>query len=269
MQLFDLQHIDNNYNHIYLSPHLDDAALSCGGSIALQQKNNERVLVVTLCTAAPSSVTAFSALAKEFHSQWSLSPDQVVSTRLQEEHLAMEHLDVDYYWANFLDAIYRYPTAYHSRDTLFNEPAIDDPLSSPLEELIQTLMDRIPQATLYFPLGIGSHVDHLLTYAIAAHQNDSKILFYEDFPYVAVPGALEQRRTKLDSRMISAMVTIDTVIETKLAAINAYTSQMNELFGGSDTMRQTVRQYAHSLCPDGKTYRERFWKKSPTHIAHA
>ena len=269
MQLLDLQHIDKNYDHIYLSPHLDDAALSCGGTIALQRQNNDHVLVVTLCTAAPAPDTSFSVLAEEFHNQWDLSPDQVVSARLQEDRLAMEHLDVDYYWAHFTDAIYRHPTAYYSRDTLFSQPASDDPLSSLLEELVQTLVEHAPQANLYFPLGVGSHVDHLLTYAAAMYHDNLNILFYEDFPYVAVPGALEQRRAKLDDHMISTMMTIDSVIETKLASINAYESQMNELFGGSDTMRQTVKQHGRSLCPDKATYRERFWKKSPTHISHA
>ncbi|NOK60541.1 MAG: GlcNAc-PI de-N-acetylase [Chloroflexi bacterium AL-W] len=262
MQLSDLQQIHTNYDHIYLSPHIDDVALSCGGTIALQRKRNERVLVVTLCTAAPSPEISFSALAEEFHSQWKLSPDQVVSARLHEDRLAMEQLDVDYHWVHFVDAIYRYPDAYHSRDTLFNQPATDDPLGLHIAELITTLSDHTPPATLYAPLGVGSHVDHLLTHATVAYQSGSNVTFYEDFPYVAVPGALEQRLATLNTRMTSTMITIDPVIETKLAAINTYVSQMDELFGGSDTMRQTVTQYARSLCPDGATYGERFWKKS-------
>ena len=39
------------YTRVYLSPHLDDAALSCGGTIAASP---DRALIITLCTAPPS-----------------------------------------------------------------------------------------------------------------------------------------------------------------------------------------------------------------------
>ena len=51
------------YTRVYLSPHLDDAALSCGGTIA-----PDRALVITLCTAPPSE-TNFNAVAVEFHAE--------------------------------------------------------------------------------------------------------------------------------------------------------------------------------------------------------
>ena len=38
----------NYYNHVYLSPHLDDIALSCAGRIAAQVAAGELVLVVTV-----------------------------------------------------------------------------------------------------------------------------------------------------------------------------------------------------------------------------
>ncbi len=40
------------YKHIYLSPHYDDAALSCGGSIHKQATQQEPVAVITVFAGA-------------------------------------------------------------------------------------------------------------------------------------------------------------------------------------------------------------------------
>ena len=74
MRIEDFDQIQAGYRHIYLSPHLDDAALSCGGGIAAQRAAGERVLVVTFCTGAPAPDMQFSDLAQEFHRKWGLAP---------------------------------------------------------------------------------------------------------------------------------------------------------------------------------------------------
>ncbi len=47
--------LPDGYRHIVLSPHLDDAALSCGGFIARMTAAGERVLVVNVCSGIPSA----------------------------------------------------------------------------------------------------------------------------------------------------------------------------------------------------------------------
>src|SRR6185295_15615325 len=81
MELEDLRQIHDGYDHIYLSPHLDDAALSCGGAIARHANAGARVLVVTICTAAPPSDGPFSDFANEVHQGWGLAPAEVYSVR--------------------------------------------------------------------------------------------------------------------------------------------------------------------------------------------
>ncbi|WP_322493922.1 hypothetical protein [Chloroflexus sp.] len=61
-----LSKLHRSYQHIILSPHLDDAALSCGGSIAAAVAADEPVLVVTICTAALPVDAVFSLLANTF-----------------------------------------------------------------------------------------------------------------------------------------------------------------------------------------------------------
>ncbi len=70
MQIQDFSQIQGAYDHVYLSPHLDDAALSCGGAIARHVAAGQRVLVVTICSAVPKARGSINPLADEFHGDW-------------------------------------------------------------------------------------------------------------------------------------------------------------------------------------------------------
>ncbi len=217
------------YDHVYLSPHLDDAALSCGGSIAQQRAAGQSVLVVTLCTAAPPPAGPFSDLARSFHEAWGLSPAEAVAARLREDEAAMAALGADALWAGKLDAIYRHPAVYNRREALFGAPDPDDPLLPELRALIGALRERMPQATIYAPLGVGHHVDHLLTCRAALAVAGEPLAFYEDFPYVARDGELERRMAGLGLPLSARVIALDGAAAPKAAAISAYTSQMAEL----------------------------------------
>src|SRR5262249_46246965 len=161
-QQLELYEIGDSYDHVYFSPHLDDAVLSCGGAIASYVAAGRRVLVVTLCTAVPTSAQ-LGPLAIEFHGDWNLSADQAVTARLQEDMIAMERVGADFLWVGMLDSIYRMPFAYDTRERLFGTPRPDDPLFDDLRSFIPGLRQRIPNATFYAPLGVGFHVDHQIT----------------------------------------------------------------------------------------------------------
>jgi LmbE family N-acetylglucosaminyl deacetylase len=181
------------YTRVYLSPHLDDAALSCGGTIAASP---DRALVITLCTAPPSE-TNFNAVAVEFHAEWGLAPDEVLRVRRAEDAEAMTILGVDYVYADWLDAIYRMPEAYHSRATLYRHPLSDDPLLPQVRDLLALLIAHAPQATIYVPLGVGHHVDHLAVFESAVAFPPDRLAFYEDINYALLPGAVEQRLAEI------------------------------------------------------------------------
>lgn len=256
MRVDDLRQIDDRYDHVYLSPHLDDAALSCGGAIANAAMAGARVLVVTICTGIPPAEGPFSDLARELHAQWSLSPEEAVTARLKEDALAMERLGADWYWVGMLDAIYRVPEAYHSRDTLFGTPRAGDPLLPAVRQLLDTLQERAPRAMFYVPLGVGSHVDHLITYVAGASGLGAPLSFFEDVPYVVGEGELDRRLRQIGERLSPSIMPIAATLERKLESIAAYASQMGALFGGEAAMRRTVAAYAMALREGGG---ERLW----------
>ncbi|NJN17920.1 MAG: GlcNAc-PI de-N-acetylase [Oscillochloris sp.] len=250
----NLTDLPTDYTHIYLSPHLDDAALSCGGMIAAQCAAAERVLVVTLCTAAPPANATFSNLALSFHREWGLDPEQVVAARLEEDSAAISILGADSFWAGMLDAIYRHPGAYHSRETLFAAPAPDDPLVSLLHDLINRLGRYLPGAHFYAPLGIGDHVDHQITYSTALACAGRQLAFYEDAPYVMRPGLRAQRLAQLGLELQPQIRQIGATLEQKIASVRAYASQMAELAASQLGRQATPAEAVELMATTLRTY---------------
>ena len=184
-----------DYDHIYLSPHLDDVVLACAGRIARQRAAGAAVLVVTVFAgehAGPGQAAATRPLA----------PFQDVAARRREDRRALEVLGADYRWLDFPDAIQRRPR-YRSL------PGITAPvgrreaaLAAALAAAAASLHRQWPAATLYFPLGIGNHVDHQLVFgaglALTRHIAPAdRIRFYEDTPYVCIPNLLRHRLEQL------------------------------------------------------------------------
>ncbi len=245
------------YTRVYLSPHLDDAALSCGGMIAASPDD---ALVITLCTAVPSATT-FNAVAVEFHAEWGLAPDEVLHVRRAEDAEAMTILGVDYVYADWLDAIYRVPEAYHSRATLYRHPVSDDPLLPEVRDLLALLIAHAPQATIYAPLGVGRHVDHLAVFECAVACPPDRLAFYEDINYALLPGAVEQRLGEIGPTLVAEYLAFGAAsLRKKIAAIAAYRSQMEALFGGTVAMEAAIAAYHATLTQERDGYAERIWR---------
>ncbi|MFV9506715.1 MAG: PIG-L deacetylase family protein [Oscillochloridaceae bacterium umkhey_bin13] len=257
-----LDQLSAAYGQIVLSPHLDDAALSLGGMLATQAARGRPTLVLNICTGRPDPQVPLSPFAAAMHERWGLSATEVLARRLAEDEAAFEILGIDSYQIDQLDAIYRRPDAYYDNPTLFGPVAPADPLHANLVSHLRQLYVRYPQAVIYAPLAVGTHVDHQITYAAAqtlvAH--GASVAFYEDFPYVAEDGALETRLEQLGgaARFLAVPTSFDhSALARKIAAIEAYASQLGMLFGDAETMRAAVTAFATRHAPDA--YLERIW----------
>ena len=99
MQLTRPDNIKRHYDHIYVSPHFDDAAASCGGRIILQAAGGKRVLVVTVFTSG----AAAEKPSKNHHAR----PMLDYPRRRLEDKAAMAALGVDYLWLGYTDMPFR------------------------------------------------------------------------------------------------------------------------------------------------------------------
>ncbi len=255
-----------NYHHVYISPHFDDVPLSCGGQISAQTEAGERVLVVTVCSQIPLVGLKRTPFAAAMERDWQTSSgnnttDTYLARQAEEEH-ALQRLGAQRQWLDYLDAIYR-RADYDSDITLFGA-VIKEDIAETLPQLqsnLAAIVMQNPDATFYFPLAVGNHVDHQLANLagrVLAAQG-YRVLFYEDFPYAGNGEALEQRLAQIPLKLHPALTDIHATLDDKIAAIATYTSQLGILFGGEAAMRDQVRSYA-MLIAQGEGLAERYWQ---------
>lgn len=267
MILATIDDINRDYRHIYLQPHFDDAVFSCGGTIALQVATGQRVLVVTVFGGAPPDGAALSPFALQLMQRDGLGADsaEAVKRRREEDAAAVQSLGADALWLDFPEAIFRGAPAYYTNnDALFGSvnPA-DLSLDTQIADVLMRIHQRAPLGVLYAPLGVGNHVDHQLVCSAADRltQQRVSVKFYEDFPYVSVPGALAARQQQLGIPMEPELVEIShQPAQQKDEALLQYRSQVPTLFGSEDQMLEREKAYASSI---RRTYPgiqiERYW----------
>jgi LmbE family N-acetylglucosaminyl deacetylase len=251
---------------IYLSPHLDDVVLSCGGLIHRQVQAGTRVLAVTIF-AAPPSRSELSPFADELHAHWGHLTEPVAARR-EEDQKAMHLLGAGYTHLEYSDAIYRFDDAsflYLCDEDLFGPLHRSDlKLVAQVTEAIMEIACS-QQSTIHAPLAVGNHVDHQLVReaALILHSRSYPVIFYEDYPYVDVPGALtrELERSGIERWSEEVKNLDEENLIAKIEAIAAYASQMDRLFQGVETMAQRVRDYASALSSE-EGYGERYWRLS-------
>jgi LmbE family N-acetylglucosaminyl deacetylase len=251
---------------VYLSPHLDDAVLSCGGSICSQALSGTEVLVVTVFAGIPSTVK-LSPLATELHDRWG-NAQSPVAARRQEDRRALSMLGAEYLHLGFADAIYRSDGdsfLYQSDQDLFGSLHPSD--ASLIAQVAASLatIQGLPRSTVLVPLAVGNHVDHQMVRdaVLAVDSLFGRVVFYEDYPYVEQPGGLTRALEALapEGWMPEVNPLSGEHLAAKINAIGAYRSQISTLFGDEDTMTRRVLDYAGGVGPD-QEYGERFWRSA-------
>ena len=245
------------YDALYLSPHLDDVALSCGGQIHRRTSRGERVLVVTVFTAdVPDG--AISELASKVLLWMGLRREDATEIRRREDEAAAEILGAETIHWPFPEATFRRNGGlplYTEAEDLFGE-------TSPAEGLligeISESLALLPMADAIFaPLGVGSHVDHQVVRRAAEKAFGDRLAYYEDFPYVRKLFALGRA---LGHRSAWRPVKLELEredLEARSRAIEAYTSQVTPLFGDVSRMRRAVKRHARRVGG------ERLWYPRP------
>lgn len=243
------------YDTLYLSPHFDDAVLSCGGQIYEQTARGERVLIVTIAGGEPQTEVR-SVFAEYQHFIWGLSAAEAVAARRAEDARACALVGAELLTWTLPDAIYRLDPEtgeplYTSNETLFGPlSAAEAPLVAGLARQMATLpvVGRV-----FAPLGVGNHVDHQLVRA-AAEQAFTSLTYYEDYPYVQLqPASLEALLQPPEAWEAFVCPLSEAAIVRRIEAIAAYRSQLGMLFNGEESMARLVRQQIAA------TGGERYW----------
>lgn len=235
---------------VFISPHLDDAVLSCGQLLEEVHKHHKKSQVITVFTRASES--PYIRFAKNFVS---LSGYRDAHTlfldRKKEDVKAIHMIGSTYMHFNYIDAAWRikeydhtigfarymkyFPSITHvygSPKSIFSgTPSAQDNtvIRHITEKLKKYLMgEKYNDILLLSPLGIGGHVDHVIIRTISISLG-YPVLFWEDFPYNA----------NLDSRTVffsknknyTYLFSIHSEnTSLKYNAIRSYKSQVPVLF---------------------------------------
>ncbi len=251
--------------HLYLSPHLDDAVLSCGGLIYRQARAGDEARVLTVFAGDPPPGDG-SAFAEELKQRWHGQADPV-GLRRAEDRAALSRLGASGEHWEYPDCVFRRDPGsgqpyYVDRDAIFGDvhPSERTALVEALASRLQAYCARERPATIYSLLTAGHHVDHqLLQWAsrrLAARGWD--LCYYEDYPYAEEPERLQAALAATgDAWQAQLEPMTEEALQAKIEAIACYASQMSSLFEDG-AMPRRVRAYAQGLLPGGLA--ERFWR---------
>lgn len=230
--------------HIFLSPHYDDAVYSCGGTIHQLVQQGHDVTILTIMAGVPSLPLPDTPVLQDNHERWQIG-DNPVTARRREDKAAASILGANTeYLETIADCIYRTndgEALYPTEESLWDKIHPDDPAIILLEQIDLSHAD-----TIYAPLGVGGHVDHLIVrdWAISLSQKtDIPIRFYEDYPYLRDRKAVDLAREKIDAKLSpdTIIFTQDTM-QSKIQAMLSYQSQIASFWESADAVSHEVSE---------------------------
>jgi LmbE family N-acetylglucosaminyl deacetylase len=211
---------------MYISPHLDDAILSCGGVIYQQTTCGDDVVVVTVCAGAPQG-NASSEYIQELHERWGTG-ESAIEGRTAEDRRACAMLGAQALHLPIPDAIYRTSSdgklLYTSVEAIF---AAIHPEEINLVDQIYRLIEKECKGAskIYAPIGYGGHVDHRLTRK-AVERLGRDICFYRDFPYAIREGKIPSDLGVPEGKELLIELSDDEIIRWS-EAVKEYRSQLS------------------------------------------
>lgn len=165
---------------VFFSPHLDDAVLSCAGRICRSATSGMRLLVVNI----------FSSSGQK--------PNAAYLKRYEEDAAAMAICGALSREMGFLDAPFRNPFYNSLSSVLFGFHDDDKNTVLRLQQGMDDIMAECQASEAFFPLAIGGHIDHRLTFEASEALNFSGTkFFYEERPYVFYPNNPQRRLKQL------------------------------------------------------------------------
>ena len=226
---------------LFVSPHLDDVAFSCGATVAWLASRGWRCVLATAFTRSVHNPTGF-ALACQTDKGLPVDVDYM-ALRRQEDAACGEALGTEAVrWLDFAEAPHR---GYDTAVQLFASPHRGDSVVEPLSQALSALYSELQPAITFAPLALGAHVDHVqLQRAVRlAAGAQAPVAWYRDMPYAMRAGD----DADCGEGSASAAVALgERHLQAKLAGCACYSSQLGFQFGGVEEMRAALTSFAHA-----------------------
>ncbi|MFC3124403.1 PIG-L deacetylase family protein [Pseudoroseomonas globiformis] len=218
-----------------ISPHLDDAAFSAGGTLAWLAQQGWDVVVVTVFTATVPSPAGF-ALRCQTDKGLPTEADYMAIRRAEDE-AAGAVLGARVLHLPLREAPHR---GYQSPAALFGPLRADDRPEPVAAALRLQLADYRP-ALILAPQALGGHVDHVLTVqALLSLSLSPPVLWWQDFPYLR--RADTPRRPFSDFWNSLPECAPPTDPARKHRACAAYATQLGYQFDGPEGLARALAE---------------------------
>jgi len=260
-------------NIIFVSPHLDDAIISCGGLIHRLIKLGIKVKIITVF--AGSSTGNLSPFAEWMQKEWNL-PFDAPGARRTEDLNAISSIGAEAIHLQFPCSIYRFDLKtgkflYTSKTDIFSGECLQEPKILPdmIQEINTKINIRTPEI-LFIPLSIGGHIDHILTRkaleAIYLPEEKKRLIYYEDFPYVLRYFNLQNESKKQEINGLQSLIIQLSIsdLESREFASRCYKSQSQETAKVIGLPLDQIRPYAASVLGKKGGFGERYWSSEPS-----
>lgn len=180
--------------------------ISCGAKIASAIRSGGEVIVASLFTeAGPNSSAAQKALYVR---------------RREDDREAACLLGAEAVHLGFTDCPFRSSCYKNFNTILFHHslPEAELKLLQDVRGSIQELIIALQPHELFFPLGVGGHIDHHIAFESSLPFLDGTIpcTFYEDLPYAEIPGWTAARLLKLKALPVDDATTSKITFQTSL-----------------------------------------------------
>lgn len=225
---------------LFLSPHLDDVAFSCGGTALRLLQNG---WAAALCTVFTATVPNPQGFALRCQTDKGLPPtlDYMALRRAEDDAFAaLLGLRGAEHWP-FAEAPHR---GYESAPALFAGTRAGDDIWRPVADALRTLATELRPDVVFAPQGLGGHVDHVqVIRAVEAAGLAPRTAWYRDTPYaLRAPDAAPSPLLPPGLAQQVVMLT-DSDLARKSAGAQAYASQIGFQFGGHDETARTLRAF--------------------------
>lgn len=215
-------------NRIFFSPHPDDIAYSCFGTLYSIKCNKKEDLIVSVFTK-----TNFGGI------KGTGKIEETSEMRKNEDKEFCEQHGCDYISLDYEDACL---WAGNSEMDVYSKKPEDNINYEEIKNRIGQILEQYPNANIYVPLACRNHVDHRTVRDIVVDhlkydvENFNRLFFYEDLPYAntlsnyQIKKQLEDilRKLELNLKFENLIVDIDWCWNPKVKAFNTYASQRFE-----------------------------------------
>ncbi len=201
---------------------------------------------------------------------------EIMAKRRVEDERFAYFAEASVVFLDLPDAVFR---GYEGDDELLGAPRPDDDSPS---AILRREIARLEPQKVYFPLGVGNHVDHQLCrdagvsllaesrrWTMPGPEWAGRVVFYEDFPYAWWNGFERIEELPVGAfeglpegvLIAPGFADVSDQLERKIRGISVYESQLDRLFGGQREMADAVRAYGARLGALGGVgaAAERYW----------